>query len=70
MTAKKTLIEVALPLDAINKRSTPHKSVRHGHPYLRSASRAPTANSDPPNCGVTGVNYNLNPLPRWTREPS
>ena len=31
MTAKK-LIEVALPLDAINKASIREKSIRHGHP--------------------------------------
>src|SRR2546427_6264777 len=32
MTAKKKLIEVALPLEAINKASTREKSIRHGHP--------------------------------------
>ena len=30
--AKKKLIEVALPLDAINKASAREKSIRHGHP--------------------------------------
>ncbi|MXW24959.1 MAG: DUF1156 domain-containing protein, partial [Dehalococcoidia bacterium] len=30
--AKKKLIEVALPLDAINKESKREKSIRHGHP--------------------------------------
>src|SRR5438067_1772230 len=29
---KKKLIEVALPLDAINKESAREKSIRHGHP--------------------------------------
>ena len=29
---KKKLIEVAMPLDAINKASTREKSIRHGHP--------------------------------------
>src|SRR5579863_1911953 len=29
---RKKLIEVALPLDAINKASTREKSIRHGHP--------------------------------------
>src|SRR3954453_21361625 len=29
---KKKLIEVALPLDAINKASAREKSIRHGHP--------------------------------------
>jgi putative DNA methylase len=31
-TPKKKLIEVALPLDAINKASAREKSIRHGHP--------------------------------------
>src|SRR5205809_7269911 len=31
-TMKKKLIEVALPLDAINKASAREKSIRHGHP--------------------------------------
>jgi putative DNA methylase len=29
---RKKLIEVALPLDAINKTSVREKSIRHGHP--------------------------------------
>lgn len=32
MIARKKLIEVALPLDAINKASAREKSIRHGHP--------------------------------------
>lgn len=32
MNHKKKLIEVALPLDAINKASAREKSIRHGHP--------------------------------------
>jgi len=32
MTARKKLIEVALPLDAINTASAREKSIRHGHP--------------------------------------
>jgi putative DNA methylase len=32
MTPKKKLIEVALPLDAINTASAREKSIRHGHP--------------------------------------
>src|SRR6476620_2887929 len=32
MTHKKKLIEVALPLDAINLASAREKSIRHGHP--------------------------------------
>src|ERR1700694_4312879 len=32
MTYRRKLIEVALPLDAINKASVREKSIRHGHP--------------------------------------
>ena len=32
MKTKKKLIEVALPLEAINKESAREKSIRHGHP--------------------------------------
>jgi putative DNA methylase len=32
MTVRKKLIEVALPLDAINKESAREKSIRYGHP--------------------------------------
>lgn len=32
MTYRKKLIEVALPLDAINTASAREKSIRHGHP--------------------------------------
>ena len=32
MTERKKLIEVALPLDAINTESAREKSIRHGHP--------------------------------------
>src|SRR5690242_5130193 len=32
MTYRKKLIEVALPLDAINAASIREKSIRHGHP--------------------------------------
>ncbi|HPF35460.1 MAG TPA: DUF1156 domain-containing protein [Candidatus Krumholzibacteria bacterium] len=32
MTQRRKLIEVALPLDAINKASAKEKSIRHGHP--------------------------------------
>src|SRR5579859_367250 len=32
MTYRRKLIEVALPLDAINKQSAREKSIRHGHP--------------------------------------
>jgi adenine-specific DNA methylase len=32
MTTRKKLIEVALPLEAINEASAREKSIRHGHP--------------------------------------
>ena len=32
MTYRKKLIEVALPLDAINREAAREKSIRHGHP--------------------------------------
>ncbi|HEV2773478.1 MAG TPA: DUF1156 domain-containing protein, partial [Thermoleophilaceae bacterium] len=32
MTERKKLIEVALPLEAINRESAREKSIRHGHP--------------------------------------
>jgi putative DNA methylase len=32
MTYKKKLIEVALPLEDINREATREKSIRHGHP--------------------------------------
>ena len=32
MTYKKKLIEVAIPLEAINKEAVREKSIRHGHP--------------------------------------
>ena len=33
MTYRKKLIEVALPLDAINREASREKSIRHGHPF-------------------------------------
>jgi adenine-specific DNA methylase len=32
MTTRKKLIEVALPLEAINREAAREKSIRHGHP--------------------------------------
>jgi len=40
MTYKKKLIEVALPLEAINKASAREKSIRHGHPSTLRLWRA------------------------------
>lgn len=47
MEFKKKLIEVALPLDAINKASSREKSIRHGHPSTIHLwwSRKPLASS-------------------------
>src|SRR5689334_2561528 len=44
---RKKLIEVALPLDAINKESAREKSIRHGHPSTLHLwwSRKPLATS-------------------------
>ncbi|HEY8286835.1 MAG TPA: DUF1156 domain-containing protein [Chloroflexota bacterium] len=35
MSYRKKLIEVALPLEAINRESAREKSIRHGHPSTR-----------------------------------
>ncbi|XDE60671.1 DUF1156 domain-containing protein [Arthrospira platensis BEA 1257B] len=45
MTYRKKLIEVALPLEAINMESAREKSIRHGHPSTLHLwwSRKPTA---------------------------
>lgn len=47
MTLKKKLIEVAIPLEAINKESSREKSIRHGHPSTLHLwwSRKPLASS-------------------------
>src|SRR5438876_9978089 len=47
MTYRKKLIEVALPLEAINKASAREKSIRHGHPSTFHLwwSRKPLATS-------------------------
>ena len=47
----KKLIEVALPLDAINAAAAREKSIRHGHPFDRE-----------PGWGVSSINYNLEEL--------
>ena len=46
MPAAKKLIEVALPLDAINVASAREKSIRHGHPsHAASVVGAPSPGS-------------------------
>ena len=42
-TSRKKLIEVALPLDAINIASAREKSIRHGHPNPATVVGAVTA---------------------------
>jgi hypothetical protein len=45
---KKKLIEVALPLEAINKESAREKSIRHGHPSnIASLVGAPSSGGVP-----------------------
>ena len=39
MTYRKKLIEVALPLDDINREASREKSIRHGHPLYISGGR-------------------------------
>ena len=43
MTNRKKLIEVALPLDAINKASAREKAIRRGHPSTLHLWWAPPA---------------------------
>ena len=48
MPLAKKLIEVALPLDAINRASAREKSIRHGHPStLHLVVGAPTTGRSP-----------------------
>ncbi|MEW6319484.1 MAG: DUF1156 domain-containing protein [Acidobacteriota bacterium] len=44
---RKKLIEVALPLEAINKASAREKSIRHGHPSTLHLRWAPAKAKDP-----------------------
>jgi hypothetical protein len=55
MTTHRKLIEVALPLDAINVASARERSTHkgHGHPSPR------THGQREPDCGVTSVNYDF-----------
>jgi len=57
----KKLIEVALPLEAINKASAREKSIRHGHPStLHHSPRRPFRRE--PHFSVTSVIYDLREL--------
>ena len=63
MNHRKKLIEVALPLDAINAASAREKSIRHGHPstlHLWWARRGQST-STPGGCIVESVQC---PVPR------
>lgn len=78
MIARKKLIKVALPLDAINKASAREKSIHHGHPgtlHLACARKARSVISSPaeagilrackrarPDLGLTNVNYDFGEL--------
>ena len=71
--APKKLIEVALPLDAINAACAREKSIRHGHPSTLHLwwARRPLAAAravifaqlvNEPSWGVSSVNYDLKAL--------
>jgi adenine-specific DNA methylase len=56
MTYRKKLIEVSLPLEAINVASAREKSIRHGHP----STSAPYQRE--PDFAAVSVNYELHEL--------
>ncbi len=86
MTPRKKLIEVSLPLEAINKASAKEKSIRHGHPstlHLWWARRplaacrllcsSPVENEEPtfqPDFGATSAKYKLPAMPAQSQEPT
>ena len=45
------LIEVALPLDAINKACAREKTIKYGHPVSRSRQKDPLAGGPGPGAG-------------------
>jgi len=62
VTVRKKLIEVALPLEAINKAAAHEKSIRHGHPstlHLWWARR--------PLAAARAVDLHLRSEPTWHR---
>lgn len=64
MNPKKTLIEVALPLEAINREWAREESIRHRHastPHLSWARR--------PDFGSTSVKYDFGELLGRAEEP-
>ena len=74
MTYRKKLIEVALPLEAINVASAREKSIRHGHPSTLHLwwSRKPLAT-----CRAvifaslaSSVNFNLREMLSMSEEPN
>jgi putative DNA methylase len=71
MTYRRKLIEVALPLEAINKESAREKSIRHGHPStlhlwwarrLLDACRAMLGSNKSKRFSQTGTTQAANPL--------
>lgn len=56
MAPKRKLIEVAVPLEAINAQSAREKSIRHGHPSTRHVwwARRPLATVRAPLSAPTG----------------
>jgi hypothetical protein len=59
MPGRKKLIEVALPLEAINKASAREKSIRHGHPSTLHLSWARRPFQRELAFGGTSVNYDF-----------
>ena len=56
---RKKLIEVALPLEAINAASAREKSIRHGRPSTLHLWWARRPFHREPDFGVTSVNYDF-----------
>ena len=70
MVNRKKLIEVALPLEAINKESAREKSIRHGHPSTLHLWWARRPFWRAPDLAATSLNYNLSELLALAEEPS
>lgn len=69
---RKKLIEVALPLEAINKASAREKSIRHGHPSTPHLwwARRPLFVPREPDFGMTSVNCDFGELVTRATSPS
>lgn len=68
MSGRKKLIEVALPLEAINKASAREESIRYGHPSTLHMwwSGKPTATARAPARRVRAVRSSFPPQPDLT----